>query len=463
MGLEPTTFCLGMLIVPVSLFAIHSQSIPENPANSMVLPVLVVVYYQQLPDSAKYWCNRGATKPDWLHGNEGRQMAISKRKNGYTVTVSVPNPAGGRGTRYTVGTWRLRKDAESAERKAKDEIQRGTFRPEPPAPVKELAVADLLTTWLEGHKAKGNTLAQYEIAIRRHIIPALGTIPVDELDGPTLQRTWNAWENLPKGKGGKGTDTIRRCHIVINQAYQQALTWGTVSRNPCHGVKHAAPRPRKAHILTVTKARDLVAAMDAHPMRPYWYLVLFQGMRRGEALGLRWRDVDLDTGHAAIVQTIVPDARNRGQAQVGDTKTAAGVRRVRLSPETIEALRAHRPQWAARKLKAGEAWGESDLITCTDAGEPITPNHADAAWRTLRRMAGIPATVRLHDLRHTHASFLIQSGENPKVIQERLGHKRVSTTLDIYGHLMADMQDTAAGAMGRMIWNDKTGTDDARL
>lgn len=393
-------------------------------------------------------------------------VAIQRRKNdagritGHTVTVSVPNPAGGHGKRYTIGTFRLAKDARAAEQRAQDEIRRGTFQPEPVASPNVLTVAELLTTWLDGHKAKGNTLKLYEIAVRLHLIPTLGNIPVGELDGPILQRTYTTWEKLPKGKGGKGADTIRRCHIILNQAFAQALAWGTVTRNPCHGVKHAAPKPRKAQILTVRQARKIVMAIDAHPLRPYFSLVMFQGMRRGEALGLRWSDVDLERGIATIQQTITPDFANRGRAQIGDTKTSAGTRRVRLSPETIEALKTHRKSWAARKLARGEAWGDADLITCTDMGEPITPNYADAMYRQLRRMAGLPENVRLHDLRHTHASFLIQSGENPKVISERLGHKRVSTTLDIYGHLMNDMQDTAASAMGKLIWRDATGTDD---
>lgn len=394
-------------------------------------------------------------------------MAINKRKDrsgkiiGYQVVVSVRDPVTGKATRRTLDTFLRWKDADRAERDAKIAIQNRTFQLEPPAPVAVLTVAELLTTWLEGHKARGNTLSQYEIAIRLHIVPAFGAMPAADLDGQFLQQTYNAWEKLPRAKGGKGADTIRRCHIVLNQAYQQAMTWGTVTRNPTHGVRHAVPKPRKAHILTVMQAQAIVAAMDAHPLRTYFYLVLFQGMRRGEALGLRWQDVDLERGHAVIQQTVTPDMANRGQAQIGDTKTAAGTRRVRLSPMTIDALRSYRPQWAARKLAAGEAWGDNDLITCTDAGAPVTPNHADTAYRTLRRMAGIPDTVRLHDLRHTHAFFLIQAGENPKVIQERLGHKRVSTTLDIYGHLMDDMQDTAAGAMEKMIWSDRTGTTDA--
>ncbi len=396
----------------------------------------------------------------------GDGMAITRRKDrngkiiGYQVRVDMRDPATNTRARFTIGTYRLRKEAERRQREALDQIEAGTFAPEPLEPPKVLTVADLLTTWLEGHKAKGNTLKQYEIALRLHLLPALGDIPVADLDGQYLQKLYNRWEKLPRAEGGKGADTIRRCHIILNQAFEQALTWGIVTRNPTHGVKHASPKPRKAHILTITQAQEIVAAMDAHPMRPYFYLVLFQGMRRGEALGLRWSDLDLERGYAVIQQTITPNFSDRGQAQIGDTKTAAGTRRVRLSPETIEAIRAHRPQWAALKLKAGKAWQDFDLITCTATGAPITPNIADAAYRTLRRMAGIPDTVRLHDLRHTHASFLIQSGENPKVIQERLGHRRVSTTLDVYGHLMDDMQDTAAGAMGKMIWNGKTGTDD---
>ena len=183
-------------------------------------------------------------------------MAITKRKNragkqtSYTVVVSLPNPAGGRGTRHTIGTYRLKSDADAAERDAQDAIRRGTFQPDPLPVAKVLTVGELLTTWLDGHRAQPNTLTQYEIAIRRHILPDLGDISVADFDGPTLQRMYNRWEKLPKGEGGKGADTIRRCHIILNQAYAQAVTWGTVSRNPCHGVKHAAPRPRKAHILT---------------------------------------------------------------------------------------------------------------------------------------------------------------------------------------------------------------------
>jgi len=394
-------------------------------------------------------------------------MAITRRKDrsgkiiGYQVRVDMRDPVTNARKRFTVGTYRLRKEAERKEREAIDRIEAGTFQSQPPEPVKILTVAELLTTWLEGHKAKGNTLKQYEIAVRLHLIPALGTIAVDELDGPTLQKTYNQWEKMPKGKGGKGADTIRRCHIILNQAFEQALTWGIVSRNPTHGVRHAAPKPRKANILTKQQARELITAMDEHPMCAYFNLILFQGMRRGEALGLRWSDVDLEREFAVIQQTITPNFANKGQAQISDTKTKAGTRRVRLAPETVQVLSAYRPQWLRRKVAAGKAWGTLDLIICTDDGEPVTPNHADAAWRTLRRMAGIPATVRLHDLRHTHASFLIQKGENAKVIQERLGHRRVSTTLDIYGHLMDDMQDTAAAAMGKLIWSDVTGTDDA--
>jgi len=171
-------------------------------------------------------------------------MAISKRKNGYTVTVSVPNPAGGRGTRHTLGTWRLRKDAESAERKAKDEIQRGTFTPDPPPPpAKTPTVAEAVDVWLQTKRlsVQDNSATGYESAMRLHVLPALGSIDVTRLTHDGIQRQVNAWRD-----SGMGARLLHRCVMVLRAALARQVKNGTIPFNPADGLEKPSARTRKS-------------------------------------------------------------------------------------------------------------------------------------------------------------------------------------------------------------------------
>ncbi len=175
-----------------------------------------------------------------------------------------------------------------------------------------------------------------------------------------------------------------------------------------------------------------------------WRFLAVTGCRRGEALGLRWRDLDLDAGRAIIVQTVV------GSRAISETKTDRGRRTIALDDTTIAALREHRRAQNAERLLMRTAYEDHDLVFCREDGTPIWPRSLTRAFARIVNTANLPQ-IRLHDLRHTHATLALQAGVHPKVVQERLGHATISITLDVYSHAIPAMQEDAAARVADLV------------
>lgn len=184
-----------------------------------------------------------------------------------------------------------------------------------------------------------------------------------------------------------------------------------------------------------------------------WWLLASTGMRRGEALGLRWSDIDLDAGRADIRRTLVTtDVQRKGEPGMawGTPKTAKGRRTVALDEGTVTALRAHRARQAQERLALGEGYQDGDLVVCLPDGRPVHPKTLSSHFERLVKRLGLPR-VRLHDLRHTHATLALRAGIHPRIVQERLGHANVSITLDTYSHVDLDMQAAAAARVAALM------------
>ena len=171
------------------------------------------------------------------------------------------------------------------------------------------------------------------------------------------------------------------------------------------------------------------------------------GMRRGEVLGVRWQDIDFDRRRVAIRQTIISiDYR----VEIGEPKTARGRRSVALDSGTVTALRAHRVKQNQLKLMLGEAWQDNDLVFCRDDGTPVHPDRFTQMFDKHVRDSGLPR-IRLHDLRHTHATLALAAGIHPKVVSERLGHSTVAFTMDVYSHAIPSMEAEAAETIANLV------------
>ncbi len=179
-----------------------------------------------------------------------------------------------------------------------------------------------------------------------------------------------------------------------------------------------------------------------------YLLLATTGMRRGEALGLRWSDLDLDAGRAAIRQTLI--AVNH-EPMLGTPKTAKGRRTISLDASTVAALREHRRRQAAERLQMGAGWTDLDLVFSRADGHPLHPERFSRSFADRARQLGFPR-IRLHDLRHGWATMALAAGVHPKVVQERLGHANIGITLDVYSHVTAGLHDDAAERVAGLVF-----------
>jgi integrase len=373
-------------------------------------------------------------------------MAIEKRtgKDGkpqYRVRINVNDTVTGARKWQGVGTYRTKKEAEAAERKALDQRERGTLLD--PA---STTVAELLTSWLatKAGEVTPQTVAGYEIAVRVHLIPALGSVKVQKLTAARVQAQYDAWRDE-----GMGARTLRVCHLRLSQALDQAVRFHLVQTNVCKMVTPArVPRP-KPEVWNAGEAMTFLATAEGDSLAPLWHLLLLEGMRRGEALGLRWQDINWERGTAHIVQSVRAGI-HKGEAIIQErTKTNAGARTVRLTGRTVAALKEHRKAQLQKRMAASQ-WEDHDLIICTSKGTPLNPTNVRKHFDPLVTRAGL-RRITPHGLRHTHATMLLRQGVHPKIVSERLGHASIGLTLDVYSHLLPDSQTVAADAIDTIM------------
>ena len=260
---------------------------------------------------------------------------------------------------------------------------------------------------------------------------------------------------------GHGTDaapttqldprTVNYVHTIVHRAFKDAVRWGRLARNPAD----AADPPRGGqksdgiHSWDAATLREFLATSSASGDRLHalWVLFATTGMRRGEALGLRWSDVDLDAGRLRVVQTII---QVRSKVTIGEPKTARGRRPIALDAGTIAVLREHRRRSLEERLVVGAAFDDRGLVFHRPDGSCLKPDAVSATFVRRVRAAGLPR-LTLKGLRHTWATLALERGIHPRVVQERLGHSTIAITLGIYSHVAPTLHDEAAQLVADLV------------
>ncbi len=299
-----------------------------------------------------------------------------------------------------------------------------------------------LHRWLEDcarQSVRPRTYECYELAVRR-LLPHLGKVRLQALTPAHVQKAYAALLTA-----GLSRRTVQLTHAVLHHALKQALQWGQIARNPTDAVSAPKPARKEMQVLSQEQVEALFAANREDRLYALWVTLATAGLRIGEALGLRWSDIDFASRNVAIQRALQYRAP-QGYSFV-EPKTSRSRRTVVFPASTIQALREHRRRQAAERLQAGPTWEDTDLVFCNEIGQPLNASSTvtSAFQRALTR-AGLPK-IRIHDMRHTAATLLLSQGCHPKYVQDLLGHSTITLTLDTYSHVVPALHGEAADKM----------------
>jgi integrase len=286
-----------------------------------------------------------------------------------------------------------------------------------------------LDYWLENVKRSAvepSTYESYRGLIDRHLIPILGPVRLSELNFSHTDdlHHWLLARNL-------SVSTIKQARSVLGQALRIARQRGKVSRNVITDTDPPRGPRRTVDPLPPEHAAAILNADHSPRDTVRWGLALLYGLRQGEALALKWQDLDLDSGDLSITRAL--KRRRGGGLVLADTKTPKSRRQVRLDSEILETLKVHRREQAAQRLAAGCLWQDDNLIFTTGIGTPVHPSDDWKAWARLLKKLGIPHK-RLHDARHTAATLTYKAGSSLDDVQLLLGHSSLDFTRRTYVH-----------------------------
>jgi integrase len=291
----------------------------------------------------------------------------------------------------------------------------------------KMTVAEYMTQWYEFKQTANlspKTLEGYELYIRLHVTPRIGGLRIEELEPLHIQRFYSDLrEKL-------SPTSIERIHQMLHNALKQAVKWQILPTNPAAMVEKPKRTKYQAETLQLEDYGRFIERVEKSPARDVILFSLHTSMRRGEVLALRWQDIDFASGMVYVRKNLV---RVNGKNIVKDTKTTRSSRPIMLTEHALDML---------YRLSVEK---RSEFVFCRDDGSLRDLTTTGNQCKRVVTALGLDG-IRLHDLRHTHATWLLQQGVHPKIVQERLGHSTIRTTLDIYSHVIPSMQREAVDA-----------------
>lgn len=398
-------------------------------------------------DVYKTGAREGKMKLD-SHGKPKRVIT------GYRVEAHETLPNGGK-RRKTIGTYTKWEDADKADREAKVAIENGVFEWEPPEVPEVITVKDACRTWLGIKKGSVtvNSYKQYENLVSHHIEPAIGSAPIVDLTKQDIQDLVNAWrDGEPPAAKALNPRLIELCLMALRSALEWQVDAKVIASNPASKiVKPKVEKRKKLDLWTEEQTGRFISKAEEHHLAPLWALCLYEGFRRGEALGLRWRDLDWSDDEkecvAHIRQTVIADKANGSRPLIQQrAKTKSSEKPIKLTRDTIRVLKSHRDRQRFLKKEIGEEWQAGDLIVTSEAGTVVFPTNVDHLLKRLCTRADVPA-MSPHALRHMAATIMLRAGESPALVQQKLRHSNIQTTIEVYGHLMASDQASVNTAL----------------
>jgi integrase len=344
--------------------------------------------------------------------------------------------------RETKGGFACRKDCQAALTRKLTTLAEHTYVLPTRLDLREF----LMKAWLPAIETsvRQTTFSNYRMVVCQHLVPQLGSVQLQSLNAAQINARYAQLLNdgRVRGPGGLSPNTVHHVHAVLHRALRDAVKWGYLQTNAAGAAD--PPRASAQHTeLAVWSEEQLHAFLDSvqhQRLYPLWRFVAMTGCRRGEALGLTWRDLDIENGRVTIRRALVPI---NGKLVETEPKTKRGRRLISLDTETVAVLRQQAALQLSEQQRLGAGWIDSGRVFTKENGSELHPERISALFRRLVAAAALPH-VPLHGLRHTYASLALAKGVNAAIISRRLGHASVAFTLDVYSHVLPQVDAEAA-------------------
>ena len=367
-------------------------------------------------------------------------MAALTKKGDWWYAVLRETDATGKRKQVWVGLkTKRKKEAKAKLVDLQHKQQEGTFV----LPAKATLV-EFINLWLETHSARIRTMEAYRGKLD-HVVAALGEVKLKDLEPEMLQGLYQRLLKTGRrdGKpGGLSPQSVKHVHKALHVALADAVKWGKLYRNPADHVTPPKVKKKEIRVMNPEEIHLLMGEIKKTVYHPLFFTLLYTGLRRSEAMALRWSDIDLDFATLSVSRSLhMPKGAKTPIFE--EPKNQASRRLVDLDPTTIGMLRRHQEHQQAHYESLDQVWMEEGMVFCRADGSPMLPNTVTHAFIKLVRKVGQDG-VRLHDLRHTHATLMLKAGIHPKAVQERLGHSNIGVTLDTYSHVVPGLGKAAA-------------------
>ena len=365
----------------------------------------------------------------------------------WQITIELPkDPITGKRVRKYKSVEGTKKDAERAMHEYIRELEKGYYVTD-----SKITISEWIDTWLEVYitpNVSPTTLSRYQGMIKRYIKPIIGHMQVQQLNTLAVQAWVNGLKISPSSGKPMAAATVKHAYHVLKGCMDKAVLAGIIPRSPCVGIMLPKGQKKAAVIYDEEQIKQLIAAAKGTEMELVIDMELCLGLRRGELLGLWWQDIDWEKKQIHII-------RNRvvvnGKSVVKEPKTENSIRTIDMPDQLVQKLKLH--QWACRanQQKLGAAYTQTDYIIVHPDGKPIYPEYLSQMLTKLQKKGNLPQ-CRFHDLRHLCATIMLLQGVNVKVAQERLGHKDITTTMNIYSHVLPSSAREAAEKIGSLVF-----------
>lgn len=378
-----------------------------------------------------------------------RTLKNGKSNTAWYVVLELPRKEDNKRNQKWYGSFVTRKEAEIALGNLLGELSSNRF-----VQPSKLKISEFVTNiWLPSMKSqlKPSTFDSYERNLKLHVLPSIGQIYLKDLNPQMLNKLYT--DLMHSGnrnrEGGLSTKTIRYIHTTIHKFLEDAIDLDLINRNPAERAK--PPKLKKSSEIKSWDSKELTMFLDS--VRDHRYYVAFHlaaltGMRRGEVLGLRWSDIDFNQSRVSVRQSLISVAYKLNFS----TPKSHQARNIDLDQTTVQLLIKHKELQSKDIVQNGISFEDNDLVFRNECGFPIHPDSFSQAFEKCLQKTGLPK-IRLHDLRHTHASIALKAGVPIKVITERLGHENPAFTLKQYVHVIPGMQKEAASLVASLITN----------